>query len=70
MFARLTMKDNADGNVEVKKGAGFKPYRNLVLGMSLTLHDSSKKNYPGIDTMKLYTVAHGHKVYFLPYVWS
>ncbi|ADV24655.1 cytoplasmic protein [Cryptococcus gattii E566] len=29
---------------EVKKGAGFKPYRNLVL-----------------DTMKLYTVAHGHK---------
>lgn len=44
MFARLAMKDNADGNVEVKKGAGFKPYRNLVLGMSLTLHDSSKKN--------------------------
>lgn len=39
MLARLAMKDNADGNVEVKKGAGFKPYRNLVLGMLLTLHD-------------------------------
>lgn len=31
------MNDKVDGNVEVKKGAGFKPYRNLVLGMSLML---------------------------------
>lgn len=27
------MKDSADENEEVKKGAGFKPYRNLVLGI-------------------------------------
>lgn len=38
------MNGSADGNVEVKKGAGFKPYRNLVLSVSLTLGVFSRGN--------------------------
>lgn len=56
------------GGIAIQTQAGWKPYRNTTLGTHIDQTYYGRELMVSVDTLKLYTVAHGAKVLILaPY---